>query len=205
MQVGGDFYDFISLGEEKLGMVIADVSGKGMPAALLMALSCALIRVISDEDISIKEVLEKTNQRIHEYATEGYFVTAFYGVLDLTGEKLEYIRAGHNPPFLYKANSDDFIFLEGKGMGLGVLEDINLEIRRIELTSGDILVLFTDGVTEAINPQSEEFGVTRLCRLVQEYRKHSAKQIIEKIEDELTTFVSGEPPFDDVTVMVVKV
>jgi len=92
LQVGGDFYDFIPLKGDKLGFVIADVSGKGMPAALLMALSCALIRVISSENISIKEVLEKTNQRIQEYATEGYFVTVFYAILDLAGKQLQYIR-----------------------------------------------------------------------------------------------------------------
>lgn len=205
LHVGGDFYDFISLDEDKLGLVIADVSGKGIPAALLMALSCALIRVISSEKISIQEVVEKTNLRINQYATEGYFVTVFYAILDLIDRKLHYIRAGHNPPLLYKAHSDEFVFLEGKGMGLGVVEDIKLETRQIELAAGDILLLFTDGVTEAINPLREEFGVDRLYNLLREHQNSSAKGIIEKIEQEMAAFVSGEPQFDDITLMVIKV
>ncbi|MBT8333643.1 MAG: PP2C family protein-serine/threonine phosphatase, partial [Deltaproteobacteria bacterium] len=204
-QVGGDFYDYISLGEGKLGLVIADVSGKGIPAALLMALSCALIRVISSEGISLQEVLEKTNNRIQQYATEGYFVTIFYGILDFADKNLQYIRAGHNPPLLYKGNSDEFVFLEGRGMGLGVVEDIYLETRHIELISGDILVLFTDGVTEAINQYNEEFGVDRLSNLVREHQNHSATDIIDKISQELETFVSEEPQFDDITLMVIKI
>lgn len=205
LQVGGDFYDFISLDEDRLGLVIADVSGKGIPAALLMALSCALIRVISAESISLKEVLEKTNNRIQEYATEGYFVTVFYGILDLANKNLQYIRAGHNPPLLYMRSSDEFVFLKGKGAGLGVVEDIYLETRHIEMSTGDILVLFTDGVTEAINPQEEEFGVERLGHLVRNHRNESATDIVEKISQELDSFVSGEPQFDDITFMVVKV
>lgn len=205
LQVSGDFYDFILLGEGKLGLVIADVSGKGMPAALLMALSCALIRVISSEDIDLHEVLEKTNLRIKEFATEGYFVTVFYGILDLSDKKLEYIRAGHNTPLLYRANFDEFVFLEGKGTGLGVWENISLETRRIELISGDILVLFTDGVTEAINQQNEEFGVNRLRHLVQKHQNESAADIIEKIYQEIENFVRGGPQFDDITVMVIKI
>lgn len=205
LQVGGDFYDFIPLNGDRQGFVIADVSGKGMPAALLMALSCALIRVISSEDISVQEVLEKTNRRIQEYATEGYFVTVFYAILDISDRDLHYIRAGHNPPLLYKSESDEIIFLEGKGVGLGVLDEINVETRHIQLTPGDILVLFTDGVTEAINQDNEEFGTARLCSLVREYRNKSAKEIIEKIERDMTTFVSGEPQFDDITLMVIKV
>ena len=205
LQVGGDFYDFISLGENQLGLVIADVSGKGMPAALLMALSCALIRVISSEGISLQEVVEKANERIHDYATEGYFITVFYGIMDLKEKKLQYIRAGHNPPLLYRPTSDDFIFLEGPGMGLGVVKNISLETREIELSAGDILVFFTDGVTEAINPHSEAFGVDRLCQLVRRHHKKSAREIIEKLEEEMTTFTSGEPQFDDITIMVTKV
>ncbi len=205
LQVGGDFYDFIRLDEEKLGLVIADVSGKGMPAALLMALSCALIRVISSEDISLQAVLEKTNSRIQEYAAEGYFVTVFYGILDPAGKKLQYIRAGHNPPLLYRRSSDQFIFLEGKGTGLGVVKDINLETKELELLPGDILILFTDGVTEAINQQNEEFGVDRLGSLVREHQNYSAAEILDKISKEIETFVSEEPQFDDITLMVIKI
>ena len=205
LQVGGDFYDFIPLKGDKLGFVIADVSGKGMPAALLMALSCALIRVISSENISIKEVLEKTNQRIQEYATEGYFVTVFYAILDLAGKQLQYIRAGHNPPLLYRSDRDEILFLEGRGVGLGVFDEINVETRQIDLTSGDILVLFTDGVTEAVNPQLEEFGINRLGELLRQNRSDKAQEIIEKIEKEIETFVAGEPQFDDITIMVIKI
>lgn len=186
-------------------MVIADVSGKGMPAALLMALSCALIRVISLDEISIQKVIEKTNQRIQEYATEGYFVTVFYAILDHAGKRLQYIRAGHNPPLLYSSGSDEISFLEGKGMGLGVLDEINVETKQVDLNSGDILVLFTDGVTEAINMEKEEFGVDRLSNLMRKHRNDKAKDIIREIEQEIETFVAGEPQYDDITIMVLKI
>ena len=205
LQVGGDFYDFIPLNGDRLGFVIADVAGKGMPAALLMALSCALIRVISSEDISIQGVLEKTNQRIQEYSTEGYFVTVFYAILDPEGKRLEYIRAGHNPPLLYRSESDEIFFLEGRGVGLGVFDEINVETRKIDLISGDILVLFTDGVTEAVNSQKEEFGSTRLSELLRQNRSAKAQEIIEKIEKEIETFADGEPQFDDITIVVIKI
>jgi len=205
LQVGGDFYDFIPLSEDRLGLVIADVSGKGMPAALLMALSCALIRVISLEEISIQKVIEKINQRIQEYATEGYFVTVFYAILDHAGKTLQYIRAGHNPPLLYRSGSDEIFFLEGKGMGLGVLDEINVETKQIDLSSGDILVMFTDGVTEAINIKKEEFGVDRLSSLLRKHRNDNTQDVIKKIEQEIETFVAGEPQYDDITIMVLKV
>jgi len=161
--------------------------------------------VISSEDISLKEVLEKTNRRIREYATEGYFVTVFYGILDISHRGLQYIRAGHNPPLLYRKNSDEFVFLEGKGTALGVVEDIYLETRHVEMNSGDILLLFTDGVTEAIDHQEEEFGVESLCNLVREHQNCSAKEIIDNLCQELEIFVAEEPQFDDITVMVIKI
>lgn len=205
LQVGGDFYDFISLDKNKLGLIVADVSGKGMPAALLMALSCALIRVISSHEQAIKNILEKTNQLIQEYASEGYFVTIFYAILDHANKTLQYVRAGHNPPLLYRSGSDELIFLEGKGTSLGVFNDIVLETKQLDLKSGDVLVLFTDGIPEAINSAKEAYGVDRLCNILRENHADRAENIIDKIKNEVEAFVAGEPQFDDITLIVLKI
>lgn len=204
MQVGGDFYDFIPLSDNRIGIVIADVSGKGMPAALFMALSRALIRVNAIQEHAITTVIEKTNHLIQEFSSSGYFVTLFYAIADSNNSSLQYIRAGHNPPLFYRAVNNEIISLKGRGMALGVFDELDIEAKDIALAAGDILLLFTDGVTEAINPLKKEFGVGRLTELLRKNHHLAASAIINEIKQELERFADGVPQFDDITLVVLK-
>lgn len=204
MQVGGDFFDFIPLSDNRLGLVVADVSGKGVPAALIMALSRALIRVYAMQDQSITAVVEKTNDLIQEFASSGYFVTLFYAIVDISRRTLQYVRAGHNPPLLYRPGTDEIFSLTGGGVALGVVNEIELEAKQFDLEPEDILLLYTDGVTEAINSLDEEFGNSRLYKLLRKNHCLKAVKIVNEIKQEINRHADGRPQFDDITLMVLK-
>ncbi len=203
-QVGGDFYDFIPISERNLGLVIADVSGKGVPAALFMALSRALMRANSLQDSHVSNAVIRTNRLILECATSGLFVTLFYAILDTQTRRLKYVSAGHNPPILYKNKTKEIQLLQADGIALGVLDDILLEEKEVSLEKGDVIALYTDGVTEMINTQEEEFGEERLIQLISENHTLSANDLIYKIKDVVMSFAGEAPQFDDFTVMIVK-
>jgi sigma-B regulation protein RsbU (phosphoserine phosphatase) len=204
-QVGGDFYDFIPISENNVGLVIADVSGKGVPAALFMALSRALMRANSLQDPRVSHAVIQTNRLILECATSGLFVTLFYAIVDTQARRLKYVSAGHNPPILYKKKTGEIQLLEADGIALGVLDDIELEEKEVSLEEGDIIVLYTDGVTEAMNVQDEEFGEERLIQVISDNHALSANELNHKIEDVVMAFAGEAPQFDDFTLMVVKI
>jgi len=133
------------------------------------------------------------------------FVTLFYAILDAKKKRLRYVNAGHNPPLLLKQQKGNTVLLKSKGIALGVIEDIELEEEEIQLEKGDLITLFTDGVTEAINQKEEQFGQQRLLTLIEENRGLSACEIISKIEAEVTAFSGGQPQFDDITLMIIKI
>jgi serine phosphatase RsbU (regulator of sigma subunit) len=203
-QVGGDFYDFIPISENNLGLVIADVSGKGVPAALFMALSRALMRANSLQNPHVSHAVIRTNKLILDCATSGLFVTLFYAIVDTQARILKYVSAGHNPPILYKKRTGEIQLLEADGIALGVLDDIELEERETSLEEGDLIVLYTDGVTEAMNVQDEEFGEERLIQLILDNHTSSANELSCKIKDVVMEFAGEAPQFDDFTLMVVK-
>ncbi len=204
LEVGGDFYDFIPLDSDHYGLVIADVSGKGVPAALFMALSRTLIRAsassIDDPVSSIREA----NGHIFQDSKTSMFVTLFYAVLDCRARTLKFINAGHNPPIFVGAAPAGVTLLNAKGIALGVLDEIALESVDIQLRTGDVVVLYTDGVTEATNGQDEEYGVERLTRCVEREKNRTSKEIIAAIVQEVTTFAGTRPQHDDITIMVLK-
>jgi serine phosphatase RsbU (regulator of sigma subunit) len=201
-EVGGDFYDFIPLPDERMGLVIADVSDKGVPAALFMALCRALIRASAVGSHTPGEALRRANQLILADASSGMFVTLLYAILDPASRKLTYVNAGHNPPIL--SRQDGVLLLKAKGIALGIIEDIELERQEVELAEGDVVVFYTDGVTDAINEAEEEFGQARLANLVIENRDLTAQGLIDRINEEVTAFIGGEPQFDDFTLLVLK-
>jgi serine phosphatase RsbU (regulator of sigma subunit) len=205
LEVGGDFYDFIPVSQNKWGLVIADVSGKGVPAALFMALSRTLVRANAVDNPTISYAIVKANKMIAEQERANMFVTLFYGVLDAKKKLLAYVNAGHNPPLVLSKKGGDIVMLAAKGIALGVMPDIVLEEREVHLREGDIAVLYTDGVTEAINRKQEQFGQERLAKLIAESTALSAQEIIKKIERDVIAFSEGQPQFDDLTLMVVKV
>ncbi|MGB7001764.1 MAG: SpoIIE family protein phosphatase [Halobacteriota archaeon] len=203
-EVGGDFYDFIPISEGKIGLTIADVSGKGVPAALFMALSRTIVRAKATRSSGVSEVIRDANSLITADAKSGMFVTLFYAVLDLSERTLTYVRAGHNPPVIFKAKTRTLMRLDAKGIALGAIADIELEERKIILDGGDTVVFYTDGVTEAINEGMEQFGEERLITTIKVNHELSANDMIEKIKVEVLAFCGDEPQFDDITLMVLK-
>ena len=202
-RVGGDFYDFLRLPNNHLGLIIADVADKGIPAALFMALSRTLVRVSALTGRDPARALERANQLILSDARSDLFVTVFYAVLDPVTGQMVYTNAGHNPPLLVRANAQ-VENLYCKGIALGVLEEIRLNQKETCLVPGDTLVLYTDGVTEAINADDKEFGVDRLAEVAIAHRHEPAADILVHIDKAITTFVGGQAQFDDVTMVTVR-
>lgn len=205
--VGGDFYDFWPLrtGEEAaLGFVIADVSDKGVAAALFMALARSLVRAAALDGSPPAAAMERANRWITRDSESGMFVTLFYAVLEPDSGRLRFTSAGHNPPLHYRAVGGEFAELRAPGIALGVLEEITLREAEVELAPGDVLVCYTDGVTEAVDEALEEFGVERLRAVIAAHRHEPAAAIVGAITDAIEAHGRGQPPFDDVTLVVVK-
>jgi serine phosphatase RsbU (regulator of sigma subunit) len=203
-QVGGDFYDVFPLKiNKKWGLVIADVADKGVPAALFMALSRTLIRAAAYSRDDPAETLSRVNEMLLSDSRSDLFVTVWYGVWDPATGDIAYASAGHNPPILFRANgfAEE---LRGKGIVLGVINTVNLERRSVHLSSGDVLVAYTDGLTEAFRTDGTEFGVVGLQSAAVSARQGSATAIMERIEHAVDAFTAGEPPFDDMTMIVLK-
>jgi sigma-B regulation protein RsbU (phosphoserine phosphatase) len=203
-QVGGDFYDFIPVAEDKWGIVIADVSGKGIPAALFMALSRTLVRANVSDDTTASQAMRKVNYLISQEAKMGMFVTLFYAVLDPETRRLHYVNAGHNPPFVLKNGSGDVIMLRASGIAMGVIGDVSFEEKRIELATNDIVVFYTDGITEAINAAGEQFGEKKLIETINKNADLPVLDLISSVKDEVFTYAQGQPQYDDFTLVILK-
>jgi phosphoserine phosphatase RsbU/P len=198
-QVGGDFYDILRLGENKIGFVIADVADKGMPAALLMTLIRTLIRAAAHEVTSPAKVLSQVNELLIPDTKDSLFVTVFYAIIDLNGGKVTYANAGHNPPIIKVYGSERLIELEPTGIALGIFNDIELETGEITLHSKDWILFYTDGVTESFSTNEEMYSKQRLFDLVQQKKYSSAKELVEAIYRSVTDFCSGQDLSDDLT------
>jgi HAMP domain-containing protein len=204
-EVGGDFYDYVPVDTDHWGLTIADVSGKGMPAAIFMGLSRTIVRASTTGNLSAENAIKHANELICRDSRSGMFVTLFYAILDAETKNLTYINAGHNPPFLFREGSPDILVLEAKGIPLGVTEEIDIEEKGIHLVSGDYLVLYTDGVTEAMNEKEEEFGKDRLIKIIQDNKSLTARDMLNLVQEEIITFAGRQPQFDDITLMIMKV
>lgn len=205
-EVGGDFYDFIPVSLETWGFAIADVSGKGMAAAIFMGLSRTLIRASTTDNPRVAEAIKQANELICRDSTSGMFVTLFYAVYDSANRRLRYVNAGHNPPLLIRGETDNPpVPLKGRGIALGVIHFIDIEESEVILQPGDIIVMFTDGVTEAINERNEAFGSERMIRVVKENRNRNARTLVELVERAVIEFAGEQRQYDDITLMVIKV
>lgn len=202
-EVGGDFYDAIPLPDNRLGLVMADVSGKGVPAALFMALSRTVVRAHARHS-GAQEAIRDANILIAEDSKSGMFVTLFYGVVDAARLTMTYVNAGHNPPLLFGRDGEPRE-LKATGIILGVMDDAEYQERTVDLSHGDLLLFYTDGVTEAINPDEEQFGEERLIATVHACRHLPSKEIVERIQQAVFDFCGREPQFDDLTLMVLQV
>ncbi len=204
-QVGGDFYDVIPLSGDQLGLVIADVSDKGMPAALYMALARSLIRAEARHHASPRQVLLSTHRLLLEMTEATMFVTVFYGVLDSGQRCLRYARAGHNHPLLLRCGSGDCEALTADGMVLGCVRDVSLAEARVDLGPGDVLILYTDGITDANSVTGELFGTDRLRETVCVAEDLSAQGACDLVFQRVDHFQAGAVQYDDMAVLVVRI
>jgi phosphoserine phosphatase RsbU/P len=204
MEIGGDFYDFIPAGENRWGIAMADVSGKGISAALFMALSRTLLHVSGGMAGDPTAAIRQANRWIYEDGRSSMFVTVFYGVLDPAGLRFSYVNAGHNPPLLVRGDGVQEL-CRSRGIALGVVPDVSIASTTLDLRHGDILVLYTDGVTEAFNDQNVAFGDERLRNFVRANRAKPAREVLEGLVAEIRAFTGSAPQSDDITLVVVKV
>jgi sigma-B regulation protein RsbU (phosphoserine phosphatase) len=201
-EVGGDFYDFFLIDPNRVMILIADVSGKGVPAALFMVIAKTLLRNQSQEDTPLNEVFSAVNNQLCENNDASMFVTVFACVLDLRTGRLCYANAGHNRPLISRSGGD-YEFLELKrGLPLGVQEDFPYSFSEITLSEGDRLYLYTDGVNEAENPQGEQFGNKRLLDAANRCRDLSIREFDLAFRADLSEFVNGAEQSDDITTLV---
>ncbi|MCL3852615.1 SpoIIE family protein phosphatase [Parabacteroides sp. GYB001] len=199
--VGGDFYDFFRIDQDRLGFVIADVAGKGVPAAIFMAISRTVIRTIALNENSAAMCMQRSNAFLCQENINEMFVTVFYGILNLNTGLVTYCNAGHNPPVLMKADNtvvsvpltNDFI--------LGSIDDITYHEKTLQLLPGDNLLLYTDGITEAMNTRHEQYSEQRLLENCQELIGKSPKEIVDKITEKVGKFVVGAVQSDDITLL----
>ena len=202
-QVGGDYYDFIQIDDYHLGIAIADVSGKGTPAALLMANLQAGLRGQALITPSVKDTVTKVNFMLSRFIDIDKFVTLFYGILDIENKTLTYTNAGHNFPFLL-ARDGNLRKLEKGGIILGMLDSFVYEEETVQLNPHDLMLLYTDGLTEAMNQRDEMFEEERLLRLLKDNQEISAEKLSQKIVDSVLSFQGNLPQGDDMTLVLVK-
>jgi sigma-B regulation protein RsbU (phosphoserine phosphatase) len=209
-EVGGDFFDVIPfevipLRRDRLGILIADVSGKGIPAALFMALSRIVVRVnaIWHQKVPVTAIRD-ANAIITADSKSSMFITLFYGILDAGERSLTYVNAGHNPPLLCRSADGAFLELSATGMAIGVIPDAEYTSETVELGPGDVLVLFTDGITEAENALKEMYGEGRLRETIASVRTLPASEIMAAILASVHEFTGDNPQSDDITLMVIR-
>jgi len=211
-EVGGDFYDFISLSgwphgegkEGRIGLVVADVADKGVPAALFMALSRTLLRTVSIDGRSPSEAVSRTNDLILADARSGLFVTLFYTILHPESGEIVYANAGHMPPLIVRAEEGTAEELRIPGMALGVLPHEHYGEYTSYLRLGDALILYTDGLIDALNAKQERFGLDRLKQLVRDHRRLTAEDLARTINQAVSAFVGDAVQFDDLTLVVAR-
>lgn len=202
-EVSGDYYDWVRIFDDQIGIVIADVSGKGVPAALLMAFLRASLRAATHIGYAPHISMTKVNYLLWESIERNQFVTAFYGILDTTNRTLAYSNAGHNPPILIDAEGNAHFERRG-GVPLGMFRDSRYHEYYATIDPGQIFVLYTDGVTEAMNSAGEEYGAERLVEAVKRGRHLSAREMIDAIHREVFDWTEGAGAHDDVTFFIIK-
>jgi len=205
MEVGGDFYDFVPVGRNRLAFVIADVSGKGVSAALFMAMSRTLIRASLEREHDPAAALHEANRLIARDAQSGMFVTAYTAVLEPSGRTLACVNAGHNPPLIVRGDTGEAVFMHEGGIAMGILDEMESTVETVQLRQGDMIVMYTDGVTEAFNTQFTAFGEEQLARTAVECRTLSAPAVIDRILASIRAFAGTAPQSDDITLIVIRV
>ena len=203
--VGGDFYDIYTFNPRKHAFIIGDVSGKGLPASLYMAVSRSVVKAYAYTTGEPDKLLESANEVLFDDSRVGMFVTIFYVIIDTENGYIEYSNAGHNQQFIYKSGTGEFISLSTKGLPLGISRNEVYQSARIALDHGDIIFAFTDGATESVNIEEEEFGIERIKQIISDNSRNSSSEIVNSLFRELEKWSMGMSQFDDITLIAVKI
>lgn len=206
--ISGDYYDYLDLGNGKFGIVIADVSGKGLPAGLLMAMCRSALRSVAPGKTSPSEVLAAVNRQLFPDIREDMFISMAYAILDPASGRLRVARAGHDPALLFRRDSGNVELLRSPGLALGVdggsvFERVTKD-QEIELQAGDCVLFHTDGVREAVDPQDEEFGMERMSEVFRMAAPLGAEAVLSRMQDELRQFTGDGPQMDDITLVAIE-
>jgi len=206
--IGGDYFDVFQIDESRYGLVIGDVSGKGVPAAIFMSGCRTLFRTLSGEGAYPNEVLRQFNKRLVNFdESASMFITIFYGILDIESGRFIYASAGHNMPLLRVVRGGEIQVkaLEAdRSLVAGIMGGIDYTAEVVTLQPGDLVVLYTDGITESINDKSEEYGEDRLCATIKNSKSSSASELVHQILESCHTFQQDQPKFDDETLLVLR-
>ena len=202
--IGGDFYDFFRIDDDHIGLVIADVCGKGIPAALFMAVSQTILRAKAASSATAAECLTETNRLLADYSVEYMFVTMFYAIYNTKTGHVNYCNAGHNAPYVLRADGTIELLPKAGNVMVGAFKDAVYKEDTLQLAHGDTLVMFTDGVTEAMNRSDKVFGNKRLEFLLGGLSDLSCQQIVETVKTGISYFVDGAEQSDDMTMLVLR-
>jgi sigma-B regulation protein RsbU (phosphoserine phosphatase) len=205
--VGGDFYDFIDIGKDKLGLIVGDVTGKGVSGALVMSASRSVFRMLSEEELTVGEIMTQANRRTKKDIKTGMFVALLYAVLNAKDRTLNLCTAGQTQPIHLSAETGAARLVQTKGdtFPLGILDEVEYQETRLQLAAGDRVVFYTDGIVEAMNEKQEIFGFNRLLEIVRGAKSMTADSLLNEIHDSVNTFASGTAQHDDITLIVVSV
>ena len=203
-EVGGDFFDFFVIDRDRIGFAIGDVSGKGVPAALFMAVSRTLLRATASRGSAPDECMRQVNQILHQESISSMFVTCFYGVLNTRTGEIHYSNGGHNLPYILRTDGRVEAMEPFGGLILGAFKHSAYETGEITLQPGDCIFLYTDGITEAMNPDGEQFSNERLVESLQRVNGSPVEDIVGKVIDNVKEFTAGATQSDDMTVLAVK-
>jgi sigma-B regulation protein RsbU (phosphoserine phosphatase) len=203
-EVGGDFYDFFFFDKDRLGLVIGDVSGKGVPAAIFMAVSRTLLKAIAPQIVNPGETLRRINNMLIPEGKGKMYVTILYGVLNTRTGEFQYSRGGHPPAFLKRKEGPVEELSQGGGVLLGMIDDLEYDVNRVQLRPGDSILLYTDGVTESMNTKEQLFEDTRLNACLTRLNGDSLKTMLGAIQHELDEFTAGIQQADDITMLALR-
>jgi serine phosphatase RsbU (regulator of sigma subunit) len=206
-EVGGDFFDFFKIGENKIGFIVGDVTGKSVTGALVMSASRSVFRMLSEEELSVGEIMTRANRRIKQDIKSGMFVALLYAVLDAENGSVGLCSAGQTQPLLMAAKTDAATLVEtvGDTFPLGILDDVNYEETQLQIEPGDKVVFYTDGIVEAMNKNEDMYGFERLHEVVKSSPAENAEALMKDIISSVSDFTGNAPQHDDLTLIVVSV
>ena len=202
-QVGGDYFDWFPLSGGRLGFLVADVSGKGVPAALLVSTVHSAVHLQIDEAKDVADLVARIDRHLRRFAATRKFLTLFFGLLDPATGRFRYVSAGHNPALLARAGGE-MLRLESTGVPVGMLPNASWREESVTLAAGDLLCVYTDGVTEAVDERDEEFGLERLSRLVRKGASRPVRELCDEVLAAVADFARGMPQYDDQTLLLVR-